>query len=192
MLKHQFAIVPLSILILFTSSCLVAGQVERSGPCREDIEFVSSVDPSIFEINWYMHSRYPFNSDENFRCYKTEYTHRNNKVYRVKNSKIHKENNCVNSKTATITILSGGKIEVEYDEPGAPVLRYNILTYCNDYVISYICENLPGRKHKEFLWINTNHHKPPKHVKDAYIKALKARGISTRELQWINHDNCNY
>ncbi|XP_067626181.1 uncharacterized protein [Eurosta solidaginis] len=192
MLNHQFAIAPLSILIFFTSSCLVAGQVERSGSCRNDISLVSSVDSSTFQGIWHMHSRYTFNPDKGYRCQKTQYTAISDNLYEVKDFKISNANNCVKVKAATIKSLPDGRIQVRGDEPGAQAVYYNILTYCNDYFIGYICQNLAGSKYKEFLWINTRHPTPPDNVKNAYIKDLEDQGISTSEIEWMNHRDCNY
>ncbi|XP_067624330.1 uncharacterized protein [Eurosta solidaginis] len=190
MLSHKFVIAPLSILIFLTSSCLVAGQMRRPGWCRADRDYVSIVNPSTFRGSWYVHSRYPFWYDENYRCCKIDYTPGIKNVHRVRNFQISNKDESVKVNTGTLTSLPDGEIEVKYDEPGALTFNYNILTYCTEYVIIYACKNLDTVEHDEYLWIHTKDPKPPKHVIHAYEAALEDEKISTSDLKLVRHEDC--
>ncbi|XP_067624339.1 bilin-binding protein-like [Eurosta solidaginis] len=193
MLKYKFAIAPLSILIFLTTSCLVAGQIQRDGCCRRDINFVPNDDLSAFVGSWYMHSRYRIVIDENARCYKTEYTLDSNNVHRVKNFQISNADGCGTLKTGTITPSDDNYIIVKFDDPQAHHYYYKILTFCDDFVIIYLCREIPfTRKHNEFVWVHTKVRNPDQSVQDAYISALNDQQLST-ELELVSQDDCgNY
>ncbi|XP_067624343.1 uncharacterized protein [Eurosta solidaginis] len=148
MLNHLFATAPLSILVFFTSSCLVAGQVERDGSCP-DIQYMSSVDLPTLQGSWYLHSRYRGLDNENARCYKADFTPGSDNVHTITNFRISNTDDCVKVNTETHTSLSDGYFMVSNFERGAIRLIYDILTYCNDYIIIYVCHDLPLSKHND-------------------------------------------
>ncbi|XP_067624340.1 uncharacterized protein [Eurosta solidaginis] len=143
-----------------------------------------------FQGSWYLHSRYPFVYDENYRCNKIDYTPGPNNVHRIKRFQIRDIDDYVEVNTGTLTCLPDGEFQVIYDERGSRPPIYKILSYCKDYIIFYVCQNLPSKKHDEYLWIYTKNHKPPKSVMKAYMDALEAQNISTGHLEWIIHENC--
>ncbi|XP_067624360.1 uncharacterized protein [Eurosta solidaginis] len=190
MVHHQFAIAPLSILIFFTSSCLVTGEVLRDGSCP-DIQYLSS-EGLTFKGKWYMHSRYPFKRDGDYRCYKSEYTRKSKTVHKVKNFKISNTDDCVKIQTATFTSLPDGQFQVQGDAPGAPFVYHKILTYCKDYFITYSCNNLPSKQHVEFLFVHTRVANPDQSIEAAYKLAISDKQISTLELESVRHDDCPF
>ncbi|XP_067624342.1 lopap-like isoform X1 [Eurosta solidaginis] len=189
MLNHLFATAPLSILVFFTSSCLVAGQVERDGSCP-DIQYMSSVDLPTLQGSWYLHSRYRGLDNENARCYKADFTPGSDNVHTITNFRISNTDDCVKVNTETHTSLSDGYFMVSNFERGAIRLIYDILTYCNDYIIIYVCHDLPLSKHNEFVWVHTRVPNPDQSIEDAYKRALNDQQISTIELELISHERC--
>ncbi|XP_067624361.1 uncharacterized protein [Eurosta solidaginis] len=141
-----------------------------------------------------MHSRYHVMNDENARCYKTDYTPGSNNVHRVTNFRINNADGCVMVNTGTLTSLPRSDyFVVQYDDEGARHYYYKILAHCNDYVIIYVCHDIPlTKKHNEFLWVHTKVPNPEQSVKDAYISALNDQQLST-ELELVSQDDCgNY
>ncbi|XP_067637198.1 lopap-like isoform X2 [Eurosta solidaginis] len=189
-----FLVIPLSILFFFTSSCLVAGQVIKSGCCRTDIKYLSSVDIQAYKGSWFMQTRYPFWDDVNYRCHKTDYIPARSNVHMVSDTRIKKEDESEIVRTGRLTFLQDGQFTIEYDNADALPFKYIILNIVyNEYAIIYTCEDLPPSLHAEYVWIQTRVPNPSQEVKNAYMAALNKQGFSTKDLVPICQKNCpNY
>ncbi|XP_067624329.1 uncharacterized protein [Eurosta solidaginis] len=191
MFKRQSFIAPLSILFFLTSSCLVAGQVRRSGSCRTDKKYVSRTESAFqFQSSWYVHSRYTFRHDENYRCCKIDYTRGSDNVHTVTNFRISNKDESVEFNTGKLTSFPDEPFQVVYYGPREHSFKYNILTYCDEYFITYFCENVASKTHREYLWVHTKDPKPPKSVIEAYKADLVGQKISTSELKLVSHEDC--
>ncbi|XP_067624033.1 uncharacterized protein [Eurosta solidaginis] len=193
MLKHQFAIAPLSILIFLTSSCLVAGQVRKPGQCRTDIKHLKSADVKSYHGIWHVHNGNFHNLDE---------------TYQKKTSFLFGPNdysifftNFVGADGYYIPhgILQSGpegafrvKDDVGASSSDFRTIRIDLKKFeykvlgpeCANYLIIYGCQDLPsGSYHAEFIAIYTRDRRPPKSVTDAYKAALEAQRIATDLLR---------
>ncbi|XP_067626217.1 uncharacterized protein [Eurosta solidaginis] len=188
MLKHQFAIVPLSILIFLTSSCLVAG-VSKPGSCP-DIAYERSVDLKGFKGTWYLQSVYPPEKIVLYRCQKSDYIFGNSDNPEVKDFQISNEDGTVDHRTRTLILLSDGQVQSKYDGDSLS-LNYKIISVDYEkYVIFYFCNDLYSDRHSENISIYTRHLKPSNKVKKGYLNALKDKGISTKEFVPDLHKDC--
>ncbi|XP_067636723.1 apolipoprotein D-like [Eurosta solidaginis] len=194
MLKNQFAIAPLSILIFLTSSCLVAGQIKRSGSCRTDIKHLPKVDLKRLEGSWYLRTRYPYKNDHEYRCQKTDYTLAPNNEYIVEYSEIKEDDQSINFRTGRLIFLEDGQFKIKYDDVDDFSINYRILSIVYDqYVIIYACKNLPECNHEEYLWIYTRNHKLNTKDLIAYTAPLCEQNINPNLLQGTIQENCaNY
>ncbi|XP_067624701.1 apolipoprotein D-like [Eurosta solidaginis] len=189
MLKHQFAMVHLSILIFLTSSCLVAG-VPKPGPCP-NIAYERRVDLRGFKGTWFLQSVYPFEEDEPYRCEKSDCILESNDYTAVKKFQINNKDGTVDHRTGTLILLSDGQVQSKFDDD-ALSFNYKILSVDYEkYVIYYLCKDLLySERHAEYISIYTRDLKPSNKVKKGYLNALEDRGISTKELVPASHEDC--
>ncbi|XP_067626117.1 apolipoprotein D-like [Eurosta solidaginis] len=193
MLKQKFSIAPLPLLIILTSSCLVAGQVIRPLSCPK-IKSVQNLNETAYLGSWYLYSRYLFIFEQDKRCQKFDYFLGPNQEYSVRNTEISNINNVENILTGNLTFFRNGQLQIQYDEPyAAPPFAYTILStdYVN-YVIIYACQNLLW-SYAEYVWIRVRVPNPSQEVVDTFLADLKAQNISTNELVMTSQANCtNY
>ncbi|XP_067624211.1 apolipoprotein D-like isoform X1 [Eurosta solidaginis] len=183
MLKHQFDIAPLSILIFLTSSCLVAGQVINPGPCRKDINYLC-VDSTRLAGTWYIQYSYPVWMDKDYRCQQTGFTRGH-----IVSSDISNVDGSERLKTGTLTFLEDGQLQIKYN--GEDALFFKVLSVdYNNYIVMYSCLDLSSGNHAEYVFIHTREPKFDQEVYELYTGALKTQGISTKELKWTNQENC--
>ncbi|XP_067624705.1 uncharacterized protein [Eurosta solidaginis] len=187
MLKHQFDIVPFSILIFLTSSCLVAG-ISKRGSCP-DIAYERSVNLKGFKGTWYLQSVYPPKKIEPYRCQKSDYILGNSDNPEVKYFQISNEDGTVDQRTWTLILVSEGEVQFEYDGDAWPVNHKILNVDYEKYVIFYYCHEF-SRRYSEYISIYTRDLKPSNKVKKVYLNALEDKGISTKELVPALHKDC--
>ncbi|XP_067624214.1 bilin-binding protein-like [Eurosta solidaginis] len=188
MLKHQFSIPLLSILIILTSSCLVAGQVRRQGVCP-DMRGLSNVESEWlnYQGRWFMQARYENDGDN--RCQKSDYTLGPNREHIVRDYEISNADNSINERIGILTFLQDGQFQIQYD--GIDPINFKVLSVVyNRYLITYSCKNLPEGQYDEDVWIHTRANNPSQQVITAYKDALDLKGISKTELQYNCHQDC--
>ncbi|XP_067624702.1 apolipoprotein D-like isoform X1 [Eurosta solidaginis] len=187
MLKHQFAIVPLSVFIFLTSSCLVAGGLTKPGRCPK-IAYNKKLDLKGLTGTWYMQSS--FEKIDLNRCQKSDYSLGDNDEPLVQNFQINRLDGSAECKTGKLIFHSDGQFQLMYGKITLP-FHYKILSVDYEkYIIFYLCENIESDKHTEYVFIHTRDLEPSDKVKEDYLSALKAKKISQVELVPALHKDC--
>ncbi|XP_067624213.1 bilin-binding protein-like [Eurosta solidaginis] len=189
MLKHQFALPPLSILILLASSCLVAG-VRRQGACPY-MSGLSNVESEWvnYQGRWFMQVRYPFRNDEAFRCQKSDYITGTNDEHIIETFEISNADDAIHQSTGTFTFVGDGQLQIQY--PNTPPFIFKILSVDYErYLITYSCQNLSSCQYDEYVWIHTRERVLTQDVVTAYTRAINDIGLSILDLRRTSHLNC--
>ncbi|XP_067625030.1 uncharacterized protein [Eurosta solidaginis] len=203
MLKQQLVIAPLSILIVLTSSCLVAGQGRNEGLCP-DMDYLDSMDLNAFKGSWYLQTGYSFGDIKKHRCQKTDYSCESGTEFSVRNFQISRKGGSQKVTKGSLTFIMGGLFFMTYDGAGASTsssgsvgidwknLGYKVLRLDCDSLIIYACQNLPnspsGKHHAELVWVYTRDAQPSLNVMGACKVDLSAKGIYLDRLESTIHD----
>ncbi|XP_067626149.1 bilin-binding protein-like [Eurosta solidaginis] len=143
MLKHQFALPPLSILIFLTSACLVAG-VERPGVCPY-MTGLSNVESEWlnYQGRWFMQLR---SFEDGFRCQRTDYNIGTNSEHTVQTFEIRNRDDVIHVTTGTVTFGQDGQVQIQYSGRDPFIFKVLSVDY-SKYLITYFCQNLPSRRY---------------------------------------------
>ncbi|XP_067613429.1 apolipoprotein D-like [Eurosta solidaginis] len=191
MLKPQFTIAYLSLLVFLTSSNLVAGQVSREGECPK-VEPMENFSTKAYLGKWYVYSGYPFANDLGARCQQVEFTAGPNAntlyvTFTQINASSQKE---IRSGTAKVV---GSSIQIRYDGTGSAVRNFDYVVLGADYEnfsVIYNCSN-NSLSHAENLWIRTRKRNPNKDIIKEAEQVIKKAGLSLVELKIADQADCN-
>ncbi|XP_067624538.1 uncharacterized protein [Eurosta solidaginis] len=204
MLEQQFVIVPLSIFIFLTSSCLMAGDAKK---CPTNIKYLKEVSDSMLEGSWYMQSRYIPQYPVDYRCHKTDITPGTHQL-NIKTFQINDNDESKQVTNEKLIFLPDGQFYTSFDDKHAYVssasssssaggldidwdkITHKIISLdCNKLII-YSCQDLPNDKHVKMLWVYTTRSHPSEEVIREYKKVAETYGFNVNLLESISHEPC--